>query len=97
MLKPVCVPCQRFFRCKKNDFRFVEAMPVGHDLPRPGTEQPDQWKPYKIWSSDRWECEGCGAAILVGFGNAPLAEHYDPEFVKTLRLYGADQLQVNDV
>ena len=26
-MKPICVPCQRFYRPKKNGFMFIEAMP----------------------------------------------------------------------
>ncbi len=88
------MPCQRFFRCKKNDFRFIEAMPV--DGAVPGNAYPDHWSPYKIWSGDKWECEGCGAAIVVGCGSMPLAIQHEPEFEDKIRRYGADQFQVND-
>lgn len=32
------------------------------------------------WVGDKWECEGCGATILSGFGSSPISEHYRPEF-----------------
>lgn len=103
-LKPVCVPCRRFYRPKKNDYRFIEGMPgpdfdsAGKRLPRalPGTAQPERWRPYKIWSADLWECEGCHNQILSGFGQGPLAEHYQDGFEERVKRYGADQLQVND-
>ena len=95
-MKPVCVPCQRFFRQTKTGFYFVEAMPVGHERPKPGTAEPEKWKPYKLWSGDRWECEGCGAVILSGFGHFPIAEQYEPGFSDRVKALGADQLQVND-
>ena len=71
---------------------------TGNRLPRalPGTAQPDRWHPYKLWSADLWECEGCGAQILVGFGEAPIAEHYQDGFADRVVRYGGDQLQVND-
>jgi hypothetical protein len=82
-MKPICIPCQRFFRPHKTGFFFTEGMPVGSESAVPsGTSRPDLWKPYKIWSGDIWKCEGCGAEIVVGFGTA-----------KSL---GADQYQVND-
>ncbi len=93
-MRPICVPCQRFFRCKKNDFTFTEGMPV--DGAVPGNAYPDHWTPYKVWTSDRYECEGCGAVILTVFSLKPLAEHYQPDFEQKVKLYGADQFQVND-
>lgn len=95
MLKPVCVPCARFFRMRKSGFYFVEAMPIiSHALP--GTAEPDKWRPYKIWSGDRWECEGCGATILSGFGLAPIAHQHQEDFNQILRNLNASQLQIND-
>jgi hypothetical protein len=77
MPKPVCVPCARFFRPYKNGTRVLEGMPVPSDT-RPGLEDPDNWKPYKVWVADMYKCEGCGAEIVVGFGFSPMWErHYD--------------------
>ncbi len=38
-MKPICVPCQRFFRCTKNGYYFLEMMPMaGTGLtPKPGS------------------------------------------------------------
>lgn len=93
-MKPICVPCQRFFRPKKNGFPFIEGMPKSNDA-EPGTAEPDQWKPYKLWMGDKWGCEGCGTEIVVGVGRDPIAEHYQPQFAVTVGRYGVD-LQVND-
>ena len=92
-MKPICVPCQRFFRPKENGFAFIEGMPT--DGAKPGTAEPEKWKPYKLWSGDKWECHGCGAEIVVGVGVSPLAEHYEPNFVERVLSFGAN-LQVND-
>lgn len=94
MPKPVCVPCQRFFRPKKNGFGWIEGMPIDNDT-APGTEQPENWRPYKVWMSDLWECQGCGSQIVVGHGGQPLAEHYQPEFERVVSDHDA-RLQVND-
>ena len=95
-MKPICAPCQRFFRPKKNDYPFIEGMPIGNsDEALPGTAAPDKWKPYKLWFGDRWQCEGCGATIVVGVAAAPLAEHYQPEFQSAITYY-RPELQVND-
>lgn len=98
MPKPVCVPCQRFFRHKRNGFSFVEGMPVGGDPDNPappGTEAPERWRPYKLWNADLMECRGCGAQIVVGFAAQPVSEHYKPGFDEEVKRHGAT-LQVND-
>lgn len=96
-MKPICVPCQRFFRPKKNGYFFVEGMPIGGThRPPPGKEAADLWKPYKLWVGDLWECLGCGANIVVGVGGGPLAEHFEFDFAAKVEKSGAGQLQVND-
>ena len=96
MLKPVCVPCHRFFRIVKTGFYFVEGMPSpGEPYPVPGTSEPHRWNPYKIWSGDKWKCEGCGAEIVSGVGMHPIAEHYQTEFQATRARLNAEY-QVND-
>lgn len=92
-MKPICVPCQRFFRCQKNGFYFVEGMPEGNA--RPGLEDAEKWSPYKLWVGDLWRCNGCGATIVVGIGSKQLAEHYEPGFAEQVKRLGAE-LQVND-
>ena len=94
-MKPICVPCQRFFRPKKTGFWFIEGMPIGNEA-LPGTAEPEKWTPYKVWQGDQFECEGCGATIVVGVARAPLAEHYQEHFGAAILKTGADQLQVND-
>lgn len=78
MPKPACLKCQRFYRPKKNGFMWVEGMPAENGAP-PGTEAPDQWKPYKIWHSDLYECQGCGHQLITGHGRTPISEHYKTE------------------
>lgn len=94
MLKPICVPCQRFFRPKENGFDFLEGMPVENRAPR-GILAPEKWKPYKLWSGDKWFCEGCGTEIIVGTGVAPIAIQHENDFAETVRKFGAT-FQVND-
>lgn len=94
-MKPVCVPCQRFYRMKKAGFYFIEGMPRENEA-MPGTSESEKWTPYKVWVGDLWECYGCGAQILSGFGREPISEHYKPDFASTIEKLSADQLQVND-
>jgi hypothetical protein len=92
-LKPICVKCQRFYRPHRNARMFVEGMPkVFHA--RPGTDHPEDWKPYKVWNGDEWICHGCGSLIIVGVGG-PIKERHQDGFDKAL-LASASYLQVND-
>lgn len=93
-MKPICVPCQRFFRVEQDGYCFVEGMP-GPSHPRPGIADAEGWNPYKLWSGDLWKCEGCGAEIVSGTGRGPIAEHYQPDFAEKVEKCGA-KLQVND-
>lgn len=88
MLKPICVRCRKFFRMKKSGFYFTEGMPKDSACA--------EWKPYKVWAGDLWECRGCGAEIVSGFGQQPCAEHYQEDFAAVRERLGAAQFQVND-
>lgn len=94
-MKPICIPCQRFFRPAKNGFYFIEGMPTVNEA-APGNSEPEKWQPYKVWVGDVWECHGCGARIISGVGREPIAEHYQPDFPDRVSALGADQFQVND-
>ena len=94
-MKPICVPCRPFFRPKKNDYFFIEGMPLVENA-LPGVEAPAQWTPDKVWAADLGDCEGGGATILSGFGLEPICEHYQQRFAETIKQLGADQFQVND-
>lgn len=95
ILKPVCVKCQRFYRPEKNGYYFIEGMPTENSA-HPGTEEPEKWKPYKLWVGDLWCCQGCGHELVVGVIGGPIAEHYQPRFGEAIETLGASQLQVND-
>lgn len=83
MPKPACVPCGRFFRPRRNGQRVVESMPKGGGAPA-GNSRPDLWQPYKVWMADLWECEGCGAQIISGWGSGPIAEQHRDDFERQL-------------
>jgi len=77
MPKPVCVPCQRFYRPRHNGTHLLEGMPaVPHA--EPGTSHPENWQPYKVWKADLWRCDGCGHQIIAGFGAFPMWEKHHP-------------------
>lgn len=98
-MKPVCVPCQRFFKMKRSGFYFTEGMPAGAsggNRPAPGRAEPQMWKPYKVWSGDLWECPGCKATAIFGTGQYPLSIQHMPTFADTVKETNASQFQVND-
>lgn len=95
ILKPVCKPCNRFFRPEKNGYFFLEGMPKDDRRPEEGNAEPEAWKPYKLWVGDLWKCKGCGAEIVVGVTGGPISEHYKSNFQEALELYPPN-LQVND-
>lgn len=92
-MKPICVPCQRFYRPDKNGVVFIEGMPVNNA--KPGLAEPENWNPYKIWCGDRWKCPDCSAIIIVGVGQSPISEQYLEEFEQCMITH-APELQVND-
>jgi len=94
-MRPICVPCQRFFRPKRNGFHFLEGMPTSNDA-KPGKSERRKWKPYKLWVGDLMECPDCKAEIVSGFGGGPIAEHYEDDFWAEVDRLNAHQLQVND-
>jgi len=79
MPKPACLKCQRFYRPKKNGFVWLESMPIENHA-APGTDYPEKWKPYKIWHSDLWECDGCGHELITGHSHNPIATQHEPKF-----------------
>jgi hypothetical protein len=64
MRQPICVKCQVSLKCIKTGVD-VEAMAA--DMP------------YQIWSGDLFECPSCHVEIVSGFGQQPVAEHFQKE------------------
>lgn len=90
-MKPICVPCERFFRPTKNGKPFIEGMPTESGAPA-GRAAPDLWRPYKLWIGDEWGCPSCGATVVVGVGFNRVAEHYEPNFADEVARSGAELL-----
>jgi len=60
--------CGRFMRVKKNSVTVEELTEDG--------------EPYKLWDADRWQCPGCGAEVIAGFGKGPIAESWQPTYAQ---------------
>lgn len=97
-MKPICVPCHRFFKPFKNGFGFLEGMPkAGISKPDKGRHHSDQWQPYKLWAGDVWMCEECGTTIIVGTGSSPIAHRHDADFQEMVTAIADEPIfQVND-
>ena len=95
-MKPICVPCQRFFQPERNGVNVLEQMPDGN-TPKaaPGTSEAGRWSPYKLWMGDLWKCPSCATTIVCGVGIKPISEHFQPKFTKELEL-ADDLVTVND-
>ena len=93
-MKPICIPCQRFFKVIKNDYYFTEGSPAIRGT-NPGIEEKERWQPYRVWAGDQYKCPGCGTEIVSGIGHGPLAIKHEPDFKAKHSSLGADRLQVN--
>lgn len=91
MPKPICVKCGLFFKPKRSGIAWEEGKPADSDPWKPGAV----WTPYKLWVADLHECRGCGTEIIVGHGQQPVAEHYEPSYAATRARY-RPLLTVND-
>ncbi len=93
-MRPICIPCQRFFKVIKNDYYFTEGCPATRGT-NPAIADKGHWKPYRIWAGDQYKCPGCGAEIVSGIGHGPLGEKHEPDFEAKHTSLGANRLQVN--
>lgn len=60
--KPVCAKCSKDMFPKKNGVGVLDFADYG---------------PYQVWDADLWGCRECGAEIVIGFGQSPIARHDD--------------------
>ena len=79
-MKPVCVPCERFMRPKKNGYWFVEGMPTHEHVQGAIGKDAAGWAPYKVWVGDLYVCPTCKTETVVGVARMPVSEHYQPGF-----------------
>jgi hypothetical protein len=60
--------CGRFMHVKRNSVTVEERL--------------EDQSPYKLWDADLWECPECGVEVITGFGQSPLAEHWQPTYLE---------------
>ena len=66
--RPVCVKCECELR--------PETCGVGTlDMFNPSDKPEPQ--PYQMWDSDLYKCPKCGYEIMAGFGDNPIAHHWE--------------------
>lgn len=74
---PICVNCQQELRPWENGV-IIEDMFNGDQS-------------YKLWMGDTWHCGKCGLKVVIGFGQNPLTEHFQPahkQMLEKLRVQG---------
>jgi hypothetical protein len=79
MPKLVCVDCEIELKPQDNGIYVIETASFG---------------PYKIWSADVWVCPQCKHEVVAGFGNGPLAEHYQDKFAELLEKIKASKSRI---
>lgn len=67
MPKMVCFKCEVELVIEKSGVPVIEYFS-------------DPPQPYQIFDADAWKCPKCGVVIVAGFGEIPLAEHYEDRF-----------------
>ena len=70
--RPVCKRCNCEMRPETNGVGVLDIV---------------QGRPYELWSADLWRCPGCGVEIVGGYGNVPIAAHYESDFTVVLQSY----------
>jgi hypothetical protein len=93
-LKPICIPCQRFFKPEKNGQMVEERKPTTNEA-RPGKDDAHLWDSYKLWMTDRWKCPGCHSEIICGAGRDPICISHQPDYEK-VRGWEPNIVIVND-
>ena len=69
-LRPVCVKCECELQREESGVGLLDMFNPSH---KPGPQ------PYQIWDSDLWKCPKCGYEVIFGFGNDPLARHFEKD------------------
>jgi len=86
-MKPaVCLKCKLYYKIKKNGVYLTEMMPYTNG----------EWRPYKIWQGDLWECRGCGHEIVMGWGKRALREHFEEHFEDLRIRTHANEIEIKD-
>lgn len=90
---PVCAKCKIFFHPKKNGIYFEEGMPVVHST---DSVEETIWESYKLWSGDLYECRGCGAEIVVGFGAQPIEINNHEGYKERVASFESEFMVIDD-
>lgn len=77
--RPVCVKCGVEMRPETNGVGLLDMADFG---------------PYQIWDADKYKCPTCGYEIVVGFGQAAIAEHFEESFNQQVDYYRRRNLLV---
>jgi hypothetical protein len=65
MSKLVCGKCKAFLYLATSGVAVLEMAGFG---------------PYKLWLADLWRCHVCHQEVISGFGDGPIAQHFEDDF-----------------
>lgn len=74
MLKLICVKCQVAMKPEENGIIVAEMY-------RENTEI------YRLWQADLMECPLCQDQIVAGFGQNPIAQHFDEDLEEKVKQF----------
>jgi len=72
-MRPICVKCEVELRMEQAGIYVAEMFRENKEV-------------YKLWRADLWKCPICKTEIVHGFGNNPIAEHFDTGVDKRVKL-----------
>lgn len=72
--KALCVKCETEFKIERNGVVVAEMFQ-------------ENTKVYRLWFADLWKCPVCGAEIINGYGQEPIAEHFQADLPLMIHEY----------
>lgn len=73
----ICVKCEKEVMPAKIGVTVEE-----HRKEEQSRGLPPLWAAYKIWTADVLQCPECGAQILAGFPDRPVAHHHEENYAE---------------
>lgn len=96
-MRPICAKCRAFMRPKRNGVYWTETLTEKRQTVKPSEFfKPENFKPYKVWAGDLWNCLGCETEIIIGVPSRPIVEHFEANFAEIQKELGADEIEIHD-
>jgi ribosomal protein L37AE/L43A len=79
--RPVCPKCHCELHPETNGIGVLDLADFG---------------PCEVWDSDLWKCPSCGVEVIGGFGQGPVARHFESSFQLVVDNYKKQNLLVEN-